>query len=240
MRKGSKRELNRTATCCECGEPFACADPKASRCPTCRTCKICHVILTRTSSRVCQECRRLNRTDAQRDQLLRVHTSISGDNNPSKRANVRKKLSAQKMGDLNPARIHREKYAEHISKYRPGKVSKLEERVAQFLPTLSPQFQVKWYRIDFADSDRKIAVEVQGCWHHSCPMCFPGSPTHATQRYNAGNDKRKRQYLERLGWHMIEIWEHEIRQCSDSELKILCEKLNLPEVQSNNETQVPV
>jgi very-short-patch-repair endonuclease len=84
------------------------------------------------------------------------------------------------MGNLNPARIHRAQFAAHIAKYRPEKVSKLEDSVALYLPTFVRQHKVGWYLLDFADPFRKIAVEVQGCWHHSCPVCFPKSPEHKT------------------------------------------------------------
>jgi very-short-patch-repair endonuclease len=121
------------------------------------------------------------------------------------------KLSLGKMGDLNPARIHREQFAAHIAKYRPGKVSKLEDSVALHLPTFLRQYKVGWYSLDFADLVRKIAVEVQGCWHHSCPVCFVGSPSHPTQKAVSGNDKRRTKYLVTRGWKIINLWEHDIR-----------------------------
>jgi very-short-patch-repair endonuclease len=151
-----------------------------------------------------------------------------GDNNPSKRPEVRKILSESKMGDLNPARKYREQYAAHIAKFRPGKVSKLEDAVANFLPkTLERQFKVNWYSIDFANEKELIAVEIQGCWHHSCKICFPSSPSHPTQYKNCANDKRKHSFLKNRNWKIIELWEHEIRNVTKEEiLEIFQERLD--------------
>ena len=187
MRKGSTRPLNLTKVC-RCGATFQCSDPKRKRCPECSVCPHCQTPI-RLGYTTCIKCKRFNKTTKQTAQWDCLHKSICGANNPSKRPEVRKKLSEGKMGDLNPARIHREQFAAHIAKYRPGKVSKLEDFVAIHIPTFMRQYKVGWYSLDFADPLRKIDVEVQGCWHHSCPLCFPMSPSHPTQRKVRGNDK---------------------------------------------------
>lgn len=150
---------------------------------------------------------------------------MRGEANPSKRPTVRVKLSESKRGDLNPARLHREKFAQHIAKYRPYKTSKLETLVAEALPGLKPQHEVGWYRVDLADPVEKIAVEVQGCWFHCCQTCFPGSPSSKPQRLAVGNDRRKHPFLRKQGWQIIEIWEHTIRSLNSEELRTHCLRL---------------
>ena len=209
MRKGSTRLLNLTKVC-ECGATFQCSDPKRKRCPKCSVCPHCQTPI-RIGYTTCIKCKRFNKTAKQKAQWDCLHKSICGDNNPSKRPDVRKKLSEGKMGDLNPARIHRALFAAHIAKYRPGKVSKLEDLVAIYLPSYARQYKIGWYSIDFADPICKIAVEVQGCWHHSCPVCFPKSPEHKTQRITRGNDLRRAKYLLSHGWRLVNLWEHDIR-----------------------------
>lgn len=214
MIKGSKRTKNLISECVHCNQKFPCSDPKASRCENCKKCLDCGIIIKRGLHRYCIKCQRKNhRTEKQNKQLADVHLSTKA-NNPSKKPEVRAKLSATKMGDLNPARIYIEQYREHIAKYRPKKISKLEDSLAQYLPEFSRQFEVAWYKIDFADPKNKIALEVQGCWHHSCKQCFPESPTHATQRKVKGNDARKLKFLKNNGWKVIYIYEHEIRNIS--------------------------
>ncbi len=208
MRPGSTRPLNLTKVC-GCGATFQCADPKRLRCPKCSVCPHCSKPI-RIGNATCIKCKRFNKTKSQKLQWDRLH-ELTKLNNPSKRPEVRKKLSKSKMGDLNPARTHREQFAIHIAKYRPQKISKLEDSIAVHLSTFKRQYKVGWYSLDFADPLRKLAVEVQGCWHHSCPLCFPGSPTHPTQKAIRGNDKRRTTYLINHGWKIINLWEHDIR-----------------------------
>lgn len=218
MRPGSTRQLNRIGKCRFCGSAFACADPKASRCPSCRGCQHCGKP-TRSATRTCSSCANAHLSPARQAQLQDLHISIRGERNPSKRNAVRIKLSMTKRGDLNPARIYRAQYAEHIAKYRPGKVSKLEALVALALPGLIPQYKVGWYQIDLADPTKKIAIEIQGCWFHCCQKCFPGSPTTPTQRRTAGNDKRKHPFLRKHGWQVVEVWEHSLRKRSPEQIR---------------------
>lgn len=224
MKKGSKRDLNIVRVCYMCNNSFKCADPKSNRCNECKSCIFCG-IKTRTESRVCIKCRAKNQTVKQKEQQKELHKSMFGANNPSKRIDVRKKLSDSKMGDRNPARIYREQYAIHIRKYRPGKISKLEKIVEASIPHLKPQFEIDNYVFDFAEPELKIAIEIQGCWFHSCQICFPSSPTFPTQFYCKKNDLKKKKVLEDNGWTLIEIAEHEIRKKSADEIaKIYQEK----------------
>ena len=63
--------------------------------------------------------------------------------------------------------------------------------------------QVGHYVVDEADLDRKIAVEINGCYWHGCSICqIAGSKP-------GRNDNAKRSYLSNHGWTLIEIWEHD-------------------------------
>ena len=233
MQKGSKRNLNRTGTCGFCNKKFACADPKAARCEVCRKCPDCG-ILTRSRSRYCRKCQKKHPTERQVQQLRVLHASMFGQNNPSKRPEVRKLLSVTKMGDLNPARIYREQYAAHIRRYRPGKISKLEISVGQSIPELKAQYKIGPFTVDFAEPDKLMAVEVQGCWFHCCIMCFPDSPKYPTQHRCLKNDQNKRRFLQENGWSLIELIEHEIRGKSNIEIR------SIYEAKINNRDQIPV
>lgn len=224
MKKGSTRPLNHTCSCSYCNASFACADPTASRCQDCRRCPDCG-ILTRSKTRYCIKHQGKHLTHKQSQQLKRLHKHICGNNNPSKRPEVRQKLSDTKKGDLNPARIYREQYAEHIRKYRPGKISKLEILVATALPHLITQYKIGKYTIDLANPENKIAIEVQGCWFHSCQMCFPDSPHHPTQLKCKNNDMQKKAFLLSCGWKLVELAEHDIRNKSPNEIVQLYEAI---------------
>jgi len=63
---------------------------------------------------------------------------------------------------------------------------------------------VGYYIVDEADPIKKVAVEMQGCYWHSCSVCGCHGPKVAVAR-----DKSRRTYLKNHGWTLIEIWEHE-------------------------------
>ncbi len=72
-------------------------------------------------------------------------------------------------------------------------------------------------RPDIVFPKQKIAIFIHGCFWHRCPKCrFPLPKTHRTfwrakfQR-NIERDKRKVKGLKRLGWRVVVIWEHEIK-----------------------------
>jgi G:T-mismatch repair DNA endonuclease (very short patch repair protein) len=212
MKKGSKRNKNLVNKCRFCEKLFQCCDPKSSACDNCKLCLGCGIALKRVAkNRCCRKCQKqLFPTTLQLQQLRRLHESIKGENNPSKRIEVRKKLSNSKKGKLNPAYKYPEKWKAHIAKYRPkNKISKLEDCLSTVLQGFIRQYEVGWYKLDFGNPEIKLAVEVQGCWWHSCNKCFQGFPKYASQKKNKNNDIRKKKYLIENGWAIIYVYEHD-------------------------------
>jgi len=223
-RKSNGRALSPARGCERCGTPFWPNRGQQRFCETCKTiCPVCGGQKSTVESEYCMECRKKQWvTEKRRDQLRRIHRNMFGDNNPAKKPGVGAKISAAISGDKHPAKKseNRAKYAAHADRVRPQKVSKLEDRVAVYLPGWERQHRVRWYRLNFALPDKQIALEVQGCWYHACQQCFPGSPNSETQRLVAANDKRKRKYLKRKGWTVIYLWEHEFELMqNESELR---------------------
>lgn len=72
---------------------------------------------------------------------------------------------------------------------------------------------------DFVFPAHRLAIFIDGCFWHSCPR-------HATEPSNnetfwasklAGNRARDRYVtsaLRRRGWHVVRIWEHDVRESS--------------------------
>lgn len=60
----------------------------------------------------------------------------------------------------------------------------------------------------------KLAVFVHGCFWHGCPLHYRPPKTDAAYwkakvATNRRRDKLARGAIERLGWRVVEIWEHE-------------------------------
>jgi len=69
-------------------------------------------------------------------------------------------------------------------------------------------------RVDIAFTRAKVAVFVDGCFWHSCPV--HGSLPKANGEWwseklaaNVARDRRNDVTLRRMGWQVIRVWEHE-------------------------------
>jgi DNA mismatch endonuclease (patch repair protein) len=69
-------------------------------------------------------------------------------------------------------------------------------------------------RVDIAFTRARVAVFVDGCFWHSCPMHGTAPKAHgdwwATKlEQNVRRDRRNDQALRDAGWTVIRVWEHE-------------------------------
>jgi DNA mismatch endonuclease, patch repair protein len=77
--------------------------------------------------------------------------------------------------------------------------------------------RVEGIRPDIVWTRRRVAVFLHGCFWHRCPTCrlpLPRSNREfwaAKFRRNRARDRLKRARLERAGWRVVEVWEHELR-----------------------------
>ena len=86
-------------------------------------------------------------------------------------------------------------------------------------------------KVDIAFVRRGIAIEVHGCFWHSCPKCQLRTPRTNKSfwkhkfRLNMARDKRKLSHLQTLGWDTYTIWECETRNPDFSLQKPLLRRL---------------
>ena len=77
--------------------------------------------------------------------------------------------------------------------------------------------RIEGVRPDIVFGRSGVAVFVHGCFWHRCMTCrHPLPRSHrdfwlAKFRRNKQRDREKRRRLERAGWRVIEVWEHELR-----------------------------
>jgi DNA mismatch endonuclease, patch repair protein len=74
-------------------------------------------------------------------------------------------------------------------------------------------------KIDIAFPSKKIAVFVDGCFWHGCPIHshLPKSNEEywiPKLKKNIERDKAKNERLEAQGWKVLHFWEHELTDCS--------------------------
>lgn len=78
-----------------------------------------------------------------------------------------------------------------------------------FRPLLSERF-----RADIGWKGRRVAVFIDGCYWHQCPIHGTVPKTNSTWweakfAANRERDQRVRETLERHGWTVLRYWEHE-------------------------------
>ncbi len=85
-----------------------------------------------------------------------------------------------------------------------------------------PGYRLHWKKIpgspDIAYPGRKIAIFVNGCYWHRCPMCNLPLPRTNTEFWktkfdrNKTRDAKKKRELEKLGWKVFVFWECKIKE----------------------------
>lgn len=72
-------------------------------------------------------------------------------------------------------------------------------------------------RPDLVFPAQRLAVFVHGCFWHRCPDCTRSLPTANREFWrrkfeaNVERDARAQADLAAMGWHVLVVWEHEIR-----------------------------
>jgi very-short-patch-repair endonuclease len=112
--------------------------------------------------------------------------------------------------------------------------SSIHIKVRDFLNTLNLQqgfieeFHLKYFSLDFAFPNAKLAIECQGTYFHIDPRVYPNGPRDKVQKRNYGRDIAKKKYLDMKGWTLLELWETEINN-GEFQRMLICklQELNL-------------
>lgn len=81
------------------------------------------------------------------------------------------------------------------------------------------EYSIGAYFMDFGLIELKIAILVDGCYWHCCPLHF-ASPTTKAQIHNLIFDRKREKALKKVGWHSVHIWEHELVKSKMVQLRI--------------------
>ena len=71
---------------------------------------------------------------------------------------------------------------------------------------------------------KKLAIFIDGCFWHKCPVCFRVPETRKEFwmkkiQSNIDRDKKVNEQLKNDGWTVIRIWEHEIKKEPENAVK---------------------
>lgn len=81
---------------------------------------------------------------------------------------------------------------------------------------------------------KKIAIFIDGCFWHKCPVCFQEPETRKEFwmkkiQSNVERDKKVNEQLKVEGWTVMRFWEHDIRKKPDAVIKKIKEKMSFPD-----------
>ena len=84
---------------------------------------------------------------------------------------------------------------------------------------------------DIILKDSKTAIFIHGCFWHKCPECYR-EPKSNREFWlpkidrNVERDAKNKKILEKNGWKVMILWEHEIKKDPDAFVKKFIKKLN--------------
>lgn len=83
---------------------------------------------------------------------------------------------------------------------------------------------------DIVFTRKKIAIFIDGCFWHKCPICFQEPETRKEFwmkkiQSNIDRDKKVNRQLKKEGWKIIRIWEHEIRKEPEKTVRKIIRRL---------------
>jgi DNA mismatch endonuclease (patch repair protein) len=84
---------------------------------------------------------------------------------------------------------------------------------------------------DIVFPKRKLAIFIDGCFWHGCPI-HGTSPETNTEfwktkiKINIERDLRVTSQLKDMGWLVIRVWGHEVKECLDLVIKNITETLH--------------
>lgn len=107
-----------------------------------------------------------------------------------------------------------------------GKGNRLERRLFSMLAGMRLQGWRKnadnlFGKPDVAFDDAKVAIFIDGCFWHGCPVCNRKRPETNRAYWDRKIDRNielavlNNQRLEEAGWTVIRIWEHSMRSKED-------------------------
>ena len=83
---------------------------------------------------------------------------------------------------------------------------------------------------DIVFTKKKIAIFIDGCFWHKCPICFQEPETRKEFwmnkiQSNVDRDKKINEQLKDKGWTVLRFWEHDVRKNPDVIVKKIAEMI---------------
>ena len=127
--------------------------------------------------------------------------------------------------------------SEHVRKSMSGnksKNTKPELLLRKALYNIGIRYRIHFNlfgKPDIVFPSKKLAIFIDGCYWHGCPKCYnePKTNTEYWKNKIARNQQRAktvRRQLNRNGWQVMRVWEHELKNNLDKIIKNILKRLS--------------
>jgi DNA mismatch endonuclease (patch repair protein) len=146
-----------------------------------------------------------------------------------RRAWSRRKASGWVVSDETKARMR----AARVRLVTPFRDTRCEVKIQTLLKELDTPFEKHryifiehGYQCDLFLPDRALVIECDGCYWHSCPICYQNNQYEPKRRL----DSIRTQELLAAGYGVLRLWEHEINKMTAEDLRQRIEQQIRPTV----------
>lgn len=129
------------------------------------------------------------------------------------------------------SKLHADGFYNKISSVHQNFYNKIKEYFQE--EDLRIEYFLKYYSIDIAIPNLKIAIEIDGDFFH-CNESLGFKPTSVIQIRNLKNDQRKNKFLDSQGWLLIRLWENDVNNNTDECINKIREAINARKSDGSN------
>lgn len=185
----------------------------------------CGKLVART---MCDECLKADKIRVANEQLRVIRERYEVDDQFRKKIKAARKLQGKEMRKkheregLSPAWIN------WYKNFSSAGRSSIEDSVVAFLKekvkTLERWYQISNMFVDIYIPEKNLVIECQGDYWHMNPAKYGPKDYNTTINRTAEQqwekDRRRRKFMERAGYNVVELWESEIKRGDYSKLDI--------------------
>ena len=146
-----------------------------------------------------------------------------------------KMKNVHKLNGIKAKKHHKKfglskKWIEWYTNYSSLGKSKLEDKVYNYLKSKIVNIEIKrWHSIsnmfvDFYIPDKNLVIECQGDYWHMNPIKYSATDYNKTTKKTAkehwNKDRKRKLFMEKSGYKVVELWEDEINQDNYKKLDI--------------------
>lgn len=177
---------------------------------------LCKLLPNRSKKAIEQKCLKLkiflNKTGRDKSKWSKEEDDYLINNYPNLKTEQLSWFLERSFKSIN----HRLNYLK-LNKETPNSKTSIEKKVEEILISLNLKYNYNTrlskeykFRPDFTMINKKLIIECQGDYWHGNPNIYTATELNFSQLISIEKDNFKKQYYEKLGYSVLELWEYDI------------------------------